>query len=193
MSTPIIPKISNPLAKDIRTGEGILEYVIAAVLGLAAILPHGLTWTQTGTYATILAGVKGFRRLLLKAIALQKGVGIADPIVDPDLLARLQALENSRFNYAETGFKLADPLGNTFAASGGGFTNIQADFTKPMTVPDTFEDPTVIGDMDSETPENDPAPSGEIGATGVKQIWHEPTGPPGSEGFDPGSGPTGPA
>lgn len=76
----MIPKLSAPLVKDIRTGEGILEYGLAGVsLGLA--LAGDLGYGKAATVATIAMVSKGVRRGLVKLVAVQKGVGIAEPIL----------------------------------------------------------------------------------------------------------------
>lgn len=75
-------RTTSPLLRDLFTGEGILEWVLGAGLALAAVLPHGLTWTQSGTFLTILAGMKGIRRGLVKIVAIQAQQGLGAP-VDP--------------------------------------------------------------------------------------------------------------
>ncbi len=75
----MIPKLSAPLIKDIRTGEGILEWLTALLLVVAGATSN-LSWAHTGTYLAIVAGVKGARRGLLKIVALQQGAGIGAPI-----------------------------------------------------------------------------------------------------------------
>lgn len=75
----MIPKLSAPLIKDIRTGEGLAEYVVGA--GIAALgACQDLSFGKTAAYLTILAGAKGLRRGLLKLVAVGKDVGIGDPI-----------------------------------------------------------------------------------------------------------------
>jgi hypothetical protein len=75
----MIPKLSAPLVKDIRTGEGILEWLLA-LLGIAAGATGNLSIAKTGTYLTILAAIKGTRRLLVKVLAGQAAAGIDAPI-----------------------------------------------------------------------------------------------------------------
>lgn len=87
-----VPKISSPLAKSIRTGEGILVYVFNSVLAIAAILPNGLSWTHAALYAAIVNAVHVASRTLLKISAVQKGLGVDAPIpfepgVDPAAIA----------------------------------------------------------------------------------------------------------
>lgn len=75
----MIPKLSAPLVKDIRTGEGILEWLLA-VLGVVAGATGNLSIAKTGVYLLIVAGIKGTRRLLVKVLAGQAAAGIAAPI-----------------------------------------------------------------------------------------------------------------
>lgn len=75
----VFPKLSGPLVKDIRTGEGIAEYALG--IGVAVLSVCGdISIAKGVTTLTILAGLKGVRRGLIKLVALQKGVGIGDPI-----------------------------------------------------------------------------------------------------------------
>ncbi len=75
----MVPKLSAPLVKDIRTGEGVAEWVLG--VGVTALTAVGdVTITKGVTTLTILAGIKSLRRGLLKIVALQKGVGVAAPI-----------------------------------------------------------------------------------------------------------------
>lgn len=77
----MVPKLSAPLSKSIRTGEGILVYATNVALALAASLPHGLSWTHAGLYLTILNGIHVISRSALKFGALNVGLGIAAPSV----------------------------------------------------------------------------------------------------------------
>ncbi len=74
-----VPKLSAPLVKDIRTGEGVFEWVLAAA-DAAATLCGDLSFSKGGTFLAILAGIKGARRGLLKLVAVQKGLGVEAPI-----------------------------------------------------------------------------------------------------------------
>lgn len=76
----MVPKISAPLAKSIRTGEGILVYASNVALGLLGALPNGLTWKQSALFATILNGLHVVSRSMLKITAINKGLGIDAPI-----------------------------------------------------------------------------------------------------------------
>jgi hypothetical protein len=88
---PTIPKLSAPLVKDIRTGEGILEWLLA--LGdLLAGVTGNLSISHTLLYGTIVAAMKSVRRLLLKAVAAQGTVGIGAP-VQPAILGRIGSFE----------------------------------------------------------------------------------------------------
>jgi hypothetical protein len=87
----MIPKLSAPLTKDIRTGEGILEWVLAAI-GVVAGATGDLSVSKTGLYLTILAVSKSVRRLLLKVVAAQKGAGIGAPL-QPAILGQIGAFE----------------------------------------------------------------------------------------------------
>lgn len=77
-----IPKLSAPLVKDIRTGEGIFEWALAALIAASAVTDK-LSFGHSATYITILAGIKAIRRCLLKLVAAQGVVGIGEPIVPP--------------------------------------------------------------------------------------------------------------
>ncbi len=69
----MVPKLSAPLVKDIRTGEGVAEWLLG--VGITALTACGdVTITKGVTTLTILAGLKGIRRGLLKIVALQKGI-----------------------------------------------------------------------------------------------------------------------
>lgn len=72
------PKLSAPLVKDIRTGEGIAEWVLG--VGVGALTAVGDVSIAKGvTTLTILTGIKALRRGLLKIVALQAGIGIGAP------------------------------------------------------------------------------------------------------------------
>lgn len=82
----MIPKLSAPLVKDIRTGEGIAEWALGA--GVAVLTACGdLGVVKGATFLTILAGLKGVRRGLLKLVAAQKGV-VGEPLT-PAVLGTL--------------------------------------------------------------------------------------------------------
>lgn len=75
----MIPKLSAPLVKDIRTGEGLAEYLLG--IGSAVLAVTGDVNIKYGLGVTTLAVlVKGARRGLLKLVALQKGAGIGAPL-----------------------------------------------------------------------------------------------------------------
>jgi hypothetical protein len=75
----MIPKLSAPLIKDIRTGEGILEWVAGAVITVAGAT-SSMSWWHTTIGLTILAVSKSLRRGSLKIAAANKTLGIGDPI-----------------------------------------------------------------------------------------------------------------
>jgi hypothetical protein len=75
----MIPKLSAPLVKDIRTGEGILEWVLAAGDAAAGVTGN-LSIGHTVLYGTIIAAMKGTRRVLIKVLAGQAAAGVAAPI-----------------------------------------------------------------------------------------------------------------
>lgn len=87
----MIPKLSAPLVKDIRTGEGILEWILAG-LGVIAGATGNLSIAHTGLYLTIVAAEKGARRGLLKIVAAQKGYNIGAPLL-PAVLGEIGTLE----------------------------------------------------------------------------------------------------
>lgn len=75
---------TKPLEKSFLTGEGILVYATNIGLAVAAVLPHGLSWTQSGAYLAVLNGLHIVSRTALKVVAVQKDAGLpAPPTVDP--------------------------------------------------------------------------------------------------------------
>lgn len=96
----MIPKLSAPLVKDIRTGEGVAEWALA--LGLVVLgACSDLSWAHSATFLTILAGVKGARRGLLKVVALQQGAGIGPPL-EPGVLVSATGVIHAGAEVAET-------------------------------------------------------------------------------------------
>lgn len=81
----MFPKLSAPLIKDIRTGEGVAEWAVGAAVG-ALTACSDLSVAKGATYLTILAGLKGVRRGLVKIVALQQGAGIGAPLAPPQVL-----------------------------------------------------------------------------------------------------------
>lgn len=75
----MVPQLSEPLAKSIRTGEGLLVYASNLALALAAALPSGLSWTHTALYLTILNSLHVVSRTGLKVAAVAAAAN-ADPI-----------------------------------------------------------------------------------------------------------------
>ncbi len=75
-----IPKLSAPLTKAIRTSEGILVWVVNLSLAAAALLePSKLPPKEAAIVAGALTGLHLASRTLLKATALQQGIGIPAP------------------------------------------------------------------------------------------------------------------
>jgi hypothetical protein len=72
----VIPKNTNPLAKGIRTGEGILVYAANVALVVLGALPQGMTWQRSTLYLTILNGVYALSRSAVKMTALNSSIGI---------------------------------------------------------------------------------------------------------------------
>lgn len=66
---PLIPKLTNPLTKFIRTGEGILVYAANAALVVIPIVTNALSATQAVKYGVILDSVAVAARSILKAFA----------------------------------------------------------------------------------------------------------------------------
>lgn len=109
-----MPKFTKPLAKSIRTGEGILVYATNVVLALAAVLPNGLSWTHTALYLTILNAVHVISRTALKATAVQKAVGLGGAVtVDPIDPAELADILRTALGEAETRAQVVHPAGST--------------------------------------------------------------------------------
>lgn len=88
-----IPQLSEPLAKSIRTGEGLLIYATNVALVVIAALPSSLSWTHAALFLTIVNSVHAVNRTVLKVTALQKGLGIGAPI--PAKLPTPQSLLNA--------------------------------------------------------------------------------------------------
>lgn len=81
-----IPQFSAPLAKAIRTSEGILVYVINLGLAAGALLdPSKLPPREAAIVGSALAGLHVASRTLLKVVAVQAGVGVGAPIAVPKL------------------------------------------------------------------------------------------------------------
>lgn len=87
-----IPKVSAPLAKAIRTSEGILNLVVAAALAAVTTLdPSKLPPKEAGILLVVIAGLHGIQRTMLKINAVQYLAGIgpapdAEGPGDPDAL-----------------------------------------------------------------------------------------------------------
>jgi hypothetical protein len=76
----MIPKLSQPLTKAIRTIEGVLVIVIDAGLAVgAALAPHKLPPEVAAILGSANTGLLVAGRTLLKIFAIQKGVGIEPP------------------------------------------------------------------------------------------------------------------
>ncbi len=76
----MFPKLTAPLAKAIRTSEGVLVYVLNAALAAGTIIePSKLPPKEAAIVAAGLSGVHVAARTLLKVVAVQKNVGIAEP------------------------------------------------------------------------------------------------------------------
>lgn len=92
----MFPKFSAPLNKSIRTGEGLLVYATNIALTVAAILPHGLSWTHSALYLTILNGVHVISRSSLKIAAVNKAIGIDGGPIEPVALEQqIASLEDA--------------------------------------------------------------------------------------------------
>ena len=76
----MFPKISTPLAKSIRTGEGILVYASNVGLVLLGALPHGLSWEKSALFGTILNGLHVIGRSAVKVSAINAGLGMG-PVI----------------------------------------------------------------------------------------------------------------
>lgn len=64
----------GPLAADLFTAEGVLEWLLSVLL-LVAGATGDLSWAHTATAVTVVAVIKSVRLGLLRLIALQKGLG----------------------------------------------------------------------------------------------------------------------
>jgi hypothetical protein len=74
----MVPKTTDPLAKFIRTGEGILVFAFNLALLIVPIVSNALTPAQSAKWATIIDGVAVISRTGLKMVATaQAGQGAA--------------------------------------------------------------------------------------------------------------------
>lgn len=76
-----IPKVSAPLAKAIRTSEGVLVWASNLALAAAALVdPSKLPPKEAAIVAGALTAIHAGSRTLLKVVALQQGAGVGAPI-----------------------------------------------------------------------------------------------------------------
>jgi hypothetical protein len=76
-----VPKLSEPLAKAIRTSEGILVWIINLGLAVGALIePSQLSPNDAAILATVTTGLHVASRTALKIIALQQGIGVSAPV-----------------------------------------------------------------------------------------------------------------
>jgi hypothetical protein len=89
-----IPRFSEPLIKDIRTGEGIFEWLTGLAIAASA-LTDKLSYSHSATYVAILAGIKAVRRCLLKLVATQMVMGYGAPTLPTALTSAEELLPAS--------------------------------------------------------------------------------------------------
>jgi hypothetical protein len=65
----MIPKTTEPLAKFIRTGEGILVFALNIALLIVPIISNALTPDQSAKWAALIDGITVVSRTGLKAVA----------------------------------------------------------------------------------------------------------------------------
>lgn len=76
-----VPKVSAPLAKAIRTSEGILVWASNLALAAGALVdPSKLPPKEAAIVAGALTTIHTIGRTVLKVTALQQGAGIGAPI-----------------------------------------------------------------------------------------------------------------
>jgi hypothetical protein len=76
-----IPKLSAPLTKAIRTSEGIMVWAVnVGTVAFTLLESSKLPPKEAGIIVAANTAFHGGYRTLLKVIALQKGVGIGEPI-----------------------------------------------------------------------------------------------------------------
>ncbi len=94
----LVPKLSSPLTKAIRTIEGITVTVINTSLVICAAIPAaGLSVKDAGILAAINTGLLVASRTAIKLMALAKGVGL--PTFEPTSLGTLlpaQAIDSGK-------------------------------------------------------------------------------------------------
>lgn len=82
-----VPKLSAPLAKAIRTSEGILVWLTNLGLAVGALIdPSTLPPKEAAIVASAVTGLHVASRTLLKVTALQQGAGVTAPLGDTDLV-----------------------------------------------------------------------------------------------------------
>lgn len=81
----MVPKLSAPLTKAIRTSEGIAVWVLNIALGIASSIPQThLSVKEAGILATITTGIHVASRTMLKVTAVSKGLGAPEiPFTPP--------------------------------------------------------------------------------------------------------------
>jgi len=101
-----IPQISQPLAKAIRTSEGILVFATSAVIAAGSAIEPGKLPPKDAAYvAAGLAVAHVVSRTLLKVTAVQGKVGVGAPIpVDPFPVADASELAASVETFVSSGF-----------------------------------------------------------------------------------------
>lgn len=88
-----IPKLSSPLAKGIRTTEGILTTIITTLIALTSVVdPHALPKKEGAILVAATTVLYTLQRGLIKIVAIQKGLGVAAPIDDEKLDHTLAAI-----------------------------------------------------------------------------------------------------
>lgn len=76
----MFPKFTAPLAKALRTSEGVLVYVLNAALAAGTIIePSKLPPKEAAIVAAAVTGAHLAARTLLKVVAVQKSVGLGEP------------------------------------------------------------------------------------------------------------------
>ena len=95
----VVPWMTSPLAKFIRTGEGILVFAFNLALLIVPIVSKSLSPTQAIKWAGIINGIAVISRTGLKIVSVAKQVGlepkqVAPAPVEADVNALAAALAN---------------------------------------------------------------------------------------------------
>jgi hypothetical protein len=133
----MIPKLSAPLSKAIRTSEGIAVWAINIALGIAAAIPNThLTVKEAGILATITTGLHVASRTALKITAVAKAAGLPPIAFAPSAaLAAGVADAPALVTYAAEDAAKAPSVDEAIAQAQTVVTDVQAIDSPPVPAP----------------------------------------------------------